>query len=287
MTQPCLLSITSRTVSILLNPSAKYALSGPLPWVLHDDSGQPVQNGNTTAAVIFLEGLEPDTSYVLISELGDVPFHTKPCAGLIDCTDFGADPAALDNSDALTAAIAATPEGGTLRIAGGRFQTRPIFLKPRMSLLIQKGAAIAAISDRSAWPQLPAHDDKGRVIGTWEGLPERSFAAVVTALDCDGLAITGGGIIDGGGDRCDWWDWPKETRDGARRPRTLHLAHSDGVTVTGVTVRNSPSWTVHPYRCKDLHISALRIERSGMIASRSRRANVARAITVTWRPVRT
>jgi len=260
MTHSQLLSITSRTVSILLDPSAKYVLSDPLPWSLHDDRGQMVRNGRSTATVMFQEGLEPDTSYVLRSAFGDVAFRTMACAGLIDCTDFGADPAALDNGDALTAAIAAVPDGGTVRIAGGRFQTRPIFLKPRMTLLIENNAEIAAISDRSRWPQLPAHDEKGQVIGTWEGLPEPSFAAVITAIECDALSITGGGTIDGGGDRADWWDWPKETRNGARRPRTLHLAHSDGITVTGVTVRNSPSWTVHPYRCKDLHISALRIE---------------------------
>lgn len=260
MTHPCLLAVTSRTVSILLDPTAQYVLSEPIPWSLHNGEGQQVRSGQTTATVMFLEGLEPAASYVLVSELGDVPFRTQACAGLINCADFGADPALRDNSEALTAAITAVPEGGTLRIAGGRFQTLPIFLKPHMTLLIEDGAEIAAISDRSRWPQLPAYDENGRVIGTWEGLPRPSFAAVITAINCDGLAITGGGIIDGGGNRGDWWDWPKETRDGARRPRTLHLAHSNDVTVTGVTVRNSPSWTVHPYRCRDLHISALRIE---------------------------
>ena len=260
MTQPYLLSVTSRTASVLLAPSALYGLSGTVPWVLQDDTGQPVQNGNITASVMFLEGLETDTSYVLHVEFGNVAFRTKPCMGLINCTDFGADPAAPDNSESLSAAIAAVPFGGTLRIAGGRFTTRPIFLKPRMTLLIEAGAEIAAVSERDGWPQLPAHDENGRVIGTWEGLPEPSFAALVTAIDCDGLAITGSGSIDGGGDRGDWWDWPKETRDGARRARTVHLAHSDGVSVTGVTVRNSPSWTVHPYRCRHLQVSALKIE---------------------------
>ena len=66
--------------------------------------------------------------------------------------------------------------------------------------------------------------------------------------------------MDGGGDRGDWWTWPKETREGARRPRTLFLAHCTDTVLSGFTVRNSPSWTVHPYRSDRLLATAMQIE---------------------------
>ncbi|WP_456237834.1 polygalacturonase PglA [Mangrovicoccus ximenensis] len=180
--------------------------------------------------------------------------------GVPDARDHGLDPASDDNAAAFAAAVAATPAGGTLKVPSGRYVTGPVFLKAGITLWLTDGAEIAGKADRTGWPQLPARDGSGRVIGTWEGLPETSFAAVLTAIDCSGLKITGRGTIDGGGDRGDWWSWPKETRDGARRPRTLFLAHSPDVELSGFTVRNSPSWTVHPFRCDRLTAAALFIE---------------------------
>jgi len=142
----------------------------------------------------------------------------------------------------------------------GRFVTGPLFLRAGITLYLPEGAQIAAPADRAAWPILPAWDDKGRNFGTWEGLPEPCFAALITALGADDLVLTGRGIIDGGGDRGDWWSWPKETRDGARRPRTIMLSHCRDAVLSGLTVRNSPSWTVHPVRCDGMIAAALRIQ---------------------------
>jgi polygalacturonase len=98
------------------------------------------------------------------------------------------------------------------------------------------------------------------MLGSWEGQPEACYAGVVTAIGAKDVAITGAGVIDGGGDRGDWWDWPKSTRNGAHRARTLHLINCDGVRLIGPVVRNSPSWTVHPQGCRNLTAAALKIE---------------------------
>lgn len=261
MTAVRVLAATARTLSLLVtSPGARFALPRPLDWSLCDDNGTLVANGTTDQVAVFIDGLCPATRYHMTCDLGTVSVQTLPCAGLIDAADFGVDPALADNSDALARAIAAVPAGGTLRLAPGRYFSGPIFLKPQMTLLLDAGAELAAIADRVGWPQLTAHDATGRVMGTWEGLPEATFAALITAVDCTGVTITGRGVIDGGGDRGDWWTWPKETREGARRPRTVHLAYCDQARLTGVTLRNSPSWTLHPYRCAELHVSSVRIE---------------------------
>ena len=261
MSTPRVLCLTSRTAAILLPADGAYfALAAPLAWTLEDAGGGLVMSGTTDIVALFLDDLTPNSRYILRTPIGEVEFLTRPCAGLIDARDFGVSPEHPNNAAMLAQAIAAVPTGGTLRITAGRYLSGPVFLKPEMTLLLDSGTELAAISDRADWPQLPAHDKTGRVIGTWEGLPERSFAALLTAIDCHGLALTGRGIIDGGGDRGDWWEWPKETREGARRPRTVQIAHSSGVSLSGLNIRNSPSWTVHPYRCRDVTVACIRID---------------------------
>jgi polygalacturonase len=256
------LSATPRTLALLIAPpGTRYALPDQVAWTLSEAvGGACVASGRATVAPLFIEGLTPNTRYILQTDLGVLELATAPCSGLVDATEFGLDPKAPDNCHALQEAIEATPRGGTLYIPKGRYLTRPIFLKSRMTLHIEDGAKLAAVHDYSNWPKLPARDGQGRALGTWEGLPEPCFAALVTAIDAHGLTVTGRGTLDGGGDRSDWWDWPKGTRDGARRPRTLQLAYCTASQISGVTVCNSPSWTVHPYRCRDLTVAAIRIE---------------------------
>ncbi|SMX46012.1 Polygalacturonase [Actibacterium lipolyticum] len=256
-----LIALTARTAAFAVVPDgAKFTLAQPREWSLSNASGESLRSGTTHTVPLFIEGLQPDQSYVLACGGERFAFRTKLCAGLVHAETHGVRPESSDNTEAFGRALAAVPENGTLLVPPGRHLTRPLFLKPNMTLLIPEGAEIVALADRAGWPILPARDKTSRVIGTWEGLPEASFASVLTGIDCDGLVITGRGVIDGGGAQGDWWQWPKETRDGARRPRTVFIAHSDDVILSGVTVRNSPSWTVHPYRCQHLTAAALNIE---------------------------
>lgn len=251
------IAVTARTATIMVRAdTARYHLDTALDWNLNNGE----QTGQTLCVPVFLEGLEPDALNTFEVAGETLSFRTAPCAGCVDATEFGVSQDADNNAIAFAAAIAAVPSGGTLVVPAGRFVSGPLFLKADMTLWLKEGAEIAALADRTDWPILPAHDENERVIGTWEGLPEASFASPITAIDCENLTITGKGTLDGGGDRGDWWSWPKETRDGARRPRTLFLAHSDHVVLSGITVRNSPSWTVHPFDCHHMLAAALTIE---------------------------
>jgi polygalacturonase len=238
----------------------RYWLDRPVAWQLSGGTETRVRGGKARAVPLFLDALEPGTDYRLKTALGEIAFRTPPCAGLIDITEWGAQPDGGDATEAFAQAIRALPPGGTLHVPPGRFITGPIFLRSDMVLHLAEGAELAAGADRAGWPILPPRDPQGRVLGTWEGVPDASHAALLTAIGCRRLAITGRGVIDGGGTSGDWWSWPKETRDGARRARTVFLSRCSGVTVSGVTIRNSPSWTVHPHLSEDLTFAALRIE---------------------------
>ncbi|MEJ8474558.1 glycoside hydrolase family 28 protein [Roseibium algae] len=253
-------AVSSRSVAVVfLVDGAKFHLPDPVAWRLLRGA-ETIRQGISHETVLALHDLEPSTGYRLVSEEGPAcEFETEPCAGLVTLTDSGAEQTNPDNSAAFTRAVSLVPKGGTLRVPAGRWRTGPVFLKSNMTLLLDDGAELFAIGERDDWPQLEARNEDGHVLGSWEGLPECCYAGVVTAIGARNLAIIGAGTIDGGGDRGDWWSWPKETRGGARRPRTLHLIGCENTVLLGVNICNSPSWTVHPYDCKGLVASALRI----------------------------
>ena len=104
--------------------------------------------------------------------------------------------------------------------------------------------------------------------GARQDLPDnaKAIAAAIAATPVGGTLLvpagrwlTGPIFLRSGVTLGDWWTWPKETRNGARRSRTIFLSACDKVTISGLTVCNSPSWTVHPVYCRDVVASALTV----------------------------
>ncbi|MDS9467455.1 glycoside hydrolase family 28 protein [Paracoccus sp. MBLB3053] len=264
---PIPLAVTARAAALRLAVSgALYHLPRPLGWKLVTP-GQPARQGCCMTAVLMLDELRPATAYRLhVEGMDEIAFRTSDCAAaviperMIDAAAHDDLSAARHNAAQIAAAIAALRVGGTLILPPGDWLTAPLALKSDMTLHLAEGAVIRAPSDRSGWPILPARDEAGQMLGSWEGLPENCFAAGVHAINATRLVIEGSGVIDGSGDLGDWWTWPKETREGARRPRGLHLVGCRDVTLLGFTIRNAPSWTIHPQGCDRLLAAGLRIE---------------------------
>ena len=259
MTLLYLTAHSARTISFCLPvDGAKYHLPSAMDWQLNDLHGQ------TQTVVTTVDGLEPDTEYHLIVGDHELNFRTPACSGLVRIDDHGACAGGHDiadraaaNARAFTRAIAATPPGGTVLIPEGRWVCGPVALRSDLTVLL-RGDVIAP-ADRTDWPILPAHSHNGKMLGSWEGLPENCFAAPLYAVGAKNLTITGHGTIDGGGDRGDWWNWPKEKRENARRPRGLHLINCTNTQLFGFSISNAPSWTIHPQGCTNLTICDLHI----------------------------
>lgn len=260
MPRLALIAVTARTASFSLDADqCDYFLGETHAWGLQTAAGSAVGEGVTTQVVKTLHGLQPGTDYRLRCEGEELVFTTKAETAQVTITSHGASPALDDNAEPIQQAIDALPPGATLVIPAGTFRSGPLFLKSRMTLLLEEGAVLLGHDDRSRYKILPARHADGRVLGTWEGVAEPCFGSLLTAIDCEDLIITGKGIVDGGADRADWWTWPKETRNGARRPRTVFLSNCTNAVLTGVTVRNSPAWTVHPVFCRNLMAADLHI----------------------------
>ncbi|WP_308291618.1 glycoside hydrolase family 28 protein [Microbacterium sp. G2-8] len=145
---------------------------------------------------------------------------------------------------------AADAGGGVVMIPPGVHRTGALRLRSRIELRIEQGATLQFVSDPSLYPPVEA---------SWEGAPTTIHSPCLWAHGETDVSITGLGTIDGGGET--WWRTFREDREALAfpRPTLVGLHESRRITLDGVTLRNSPSWTVHPLLCDDVRVSNVRI----------------------------
>ncbi len=224
-----------------------------------------VEVQKTRNNVVTVQGLLPDTEYEIGVREGTKTevqrIRTKKETVLLNILNFGAlGDGVTDSTAAIQAAILTCPDGGTIEIPEGCFFSKPLFLKSHITLWLRKGAVLLGNPDRHHYPLLPglvkaesasSEEPSEYSFASWEGNPETSFASLITGIGLTDVDIIGEGTIDGNGDQGDWWKDPK-TKHIAWRPNTIFLNHCEYVRLQGITVRNSPSWTVHPYYCNHM-----------------------------------
>ncbi|KGO86135.1 polygalacturonase [Flavobacterium rivuli WB 3.3-2 = DSM 21788] len=197
-------------------------------------------------------------------------------------TDYGAVPGDKENtSKAIATAIAkATVNGGTVIIPKGEWQTGKVHLKSNVNLHLEEGAVLSFSSNPNDY--LPA------VHTTWEGMECYNYSPLVYAYNCINVAITGKGELRAEMETWQKWfarpkahmnslkylydlaakDVPVEQRqmvnDSANlRPQFIQFNRCQNVLMDGVSVKNSPFWTVHPYLCKNVVIRHVNIYAHG------------------------
>lgn len=112
---------------------------------------------------------------------------------IFNIKDFGAKPDGLTaNTKAINDAIAAAKAagGGTVLVPVGIWLTGPIILKSDVRLHLEKGALIAFSKNRDDFPLVET---------SFEGVAAFRSQAPISAFQAENIAITGEGIIDGGG----------------------------------------------------------------------------------------
>ncbi|MDQ7989345.1 MAG: glycoside hydrolase family 28 protein [Candidatus Dactylopiibacterium sp.] len=189
-------------------------------------------------------------------------------------TDFGAQGNGQhDCTEAFRAAIAAASEagGGRIVVPAGDWLTGPIHLRSRIELHIEEGATVRFRTEAEAY--LPM------VLTRWEGVELYNYSPLIYALDCEDIAITGRGTLDGQGSNDTWWKWRDKVKFGwqpgtpqqkparlmlfvlgeydvpveARRfgegywlrPNMIQPYRCRNILIEGVTIRNSPMWHIH------------------------------------------
>jgi len=140
--------------------------------------------------------------------------------------------------------------GGTVKLSGGTFLSAPIVLKSNITLDIAKGATLLGSPDHADFPKKIEFRGPG-------------YQSLVSAINAQNIAITGGGVIDGNG--ASWWALARTQKNAGvlgsenSRPRGVVFDHCKHVRIEGVTVQNSPYWQIVPYYSDDVVIRDVRI----------------------------
>lgn len=151
---------------------------------------------------------------------------------------------------------AAREGGGVIVVTPGTFVSGALTFRQGVNLYLCRDAVLMGSDDITDFPLC-----RTRI----EGQSCLYFPALVNAEGLDGFTICGEGAIDGNGLRYwqDFWlrrAWnPRCTNKDTQRPRLVYLSHCANVLVTGVTLRNSPLWTNHLYKCRRVKYIGCRI----------------------------
>ena len=184
-------------------------------------------------------------------------------------TQFGAVAGgSADNTAAITAAIAECNRagGGRVVIPPGRYLTGAIHLRSNVNLHVSSGATLAFDTSPAKYPL---------VLTRFEGVEVMNYSALIYALDCQNVAITGSGTLDGQASNSHWWSWKGnaefgwktgDPRQNDARAKLFRMAE-DGVPpaqrVFGDGGYLRPSF-IQPYRCRNVLVEDVKIVASPM-----------------------
>lgn len=198
-------------------------------------------------------------------------------ARTVRITDFGAvGDGTTDCTEAFRVTIDACVRqgGGRVEVPPGRFLTGPIHLKSGVNLHVQRGASICFVPDPTRY--LPP------VRTRYEGNDCFNYSPFIYALDQRNVAITGDGVIDGQANVPAWREMKRDTTDSRAlramaeagtpverrvfggghglRPNMIQFIGCTGVLLDGITVKNSPMWSIHPVLCKNVTVRGVTVE---------------------------
>src|SRR4051794_37153101 len=175
---------------------------------------------------------------------------------------------------AIAKAIAAcnAAGGGRVVVPSGTFLTGAIHLKSNVNLYVAAGAVLRFSTDPKKY--LPV------VLTSWEANDCYNYSPLIYAYKQTNIAVTGPGTLDGQASSRNWYRWvpkamwgwqpgmPHQGADSRKlraqgengvpvgqrvyggghylRPHFIEPHSCSNVLIEGVTVRNSPFWTIHP-----------------------------------------
>lgn len=254
-----LVAKTSRSIVVELTDSGRYYADEKYDIQIND------KVITTDKVVTTIHNLTPDTEYdISVKGAGSLKVKTNYEFVTLNVRDFGAyGDGEHNDTNAIQCAIMACPKDSRILVPEGTYKITSLFLKSDITIELAKGAVLSAFTDRTMFPILPGmienyEENDYYNLGSWEGNPMDTFSGIICGINAENVVITGEGTIDGCADFDNWWDNPK-VRNIAWRPRLVFLNHCKNVMLHGITVQNSPSWTLHPYFSEDLRFIDIKI----------------------------
>lgn len=218
-----------------------------------------------------INGLKPSKNYSIyvvakdangnkLKNSNPIKVKTKPQGMVYNILDFGAKAdSGIINTRAIQKAIDACTEGGVVVIPSGTFVSGALFLKSNMTLYIAKGGILKGSTNR---------EDYMPFIKTrFEGWEFPAYASLITAgkLDETGLSnvknisIRGEGKISGGGAILGKFMTDNNPNGARGRGRLICLMNCENVDIQGLTIEESPCWTIHYTYSRNVTCNGLNI----------------------------
>jgi polygalacturonase len=204
-------------------------------------------------------------------------FPNRTCS----ITNYGAIPdlnQIKKNTEAFQKAIedCAQQGGGIVEVPAGTWKTGAIHLQNNINLHLNS-EAIILFSNK-------AEDFLPMVKTRYTGLDLYNYSPMIYAENCENIAITGNGIIDGNGQSGDWKDFIKNkkkaekqlykmslnntsiekrkfgTLENSLRPSLIQPYNCQNILIDGITIKDGPMWTLHPVYSQNIIIRNLNIQ---------------------------
>ncbi|RTE88700.1 polygalacturonase [Bradyrhizobium sp. LVM 105] len=155
-------------------------------------------------------------------------------------------PSGKQDTAMLQDAIDQCPSGAAVYLGSGEYRSGPLEMKSGVTLWVGRGAKLIAIPE-------PAAYDKG--LGQCGRIAEKGDGCrpFISFSKTRGGGIYGEGIIDGQGGALiagsaeTWWQLARRAQaEGGNQnaPRLIQIDHAQGITFSGVTLRNAPNFHV-------------------------------------------
>ena len=160
-----------------------------------------------------------------------------------------------DNTAVLQATIGACSAagGGVVALTGGGvFMTGPIQLLDHVYLQVDTATTLQAVADQS------------RFVAAYIGAPFQANEALVFAYNATDVGVFGAGTIDGQG--APYWVLANIAKangtagtNGLPRPWLIEFYQSSHVSVSGVTLTNSPMWNLALRNDRDVFVEGVSV----------------------------
>lgn len=251
-----ILLITPVSVTIELENNEVYYSSKP--YDIYLDGAKYIDSYDKNVFTIY--NLLPGTYHEVKINEEKVSFETKKVSEIYFSLDIESD-GKKDVTEELQALIDNAKEDSLIIINKGVYAFKSLKLKSNITLEIKKGAILSASTNIDDYKDIPDHEEvNGKYLerGSWEGVARPMKLSMINFFDCDNTTLVGEGIIDGNAQKSTWWIDVKHLP--YVRPHLIYINNSTNINLVGLTVRNSPQWTIHPYFVDNLNIYSTYIE---------------------------
>lgn len=230
--------------------------------------------GSTDKTFYTVSDLAPETEYLFFVRAKDSIGNLSPASNIISVStrkkgkvfnilDYGAKgDGVVKSTKAIQEAIDACTPGGTVYIPSGIFMSGALYLKSNMTLYVDKEGILKGSTDPDDYLPFIRNRYSGWEMDTYPSLVNAGELNHLDTCNITDLSIRGQGTIFGGG--TELGNAMMEKEGYYSRGRLICLMNCKNVNIQGLTIENSPSWTIHYIYSKNVSLHDLTITSKGI-----------------------